>query len=72
MLEDPTQKTETSTCGPFTIYFYDNLFFPDENSKLHSYKKLTKEAAKTLLNNICSLDQKQNKEIINENMREKT
>lgn len=51
------QKTETSTCGPFQIYFYDNSFFPGENSKLHSYKKLTKKAVETLLNKTFSLDQ---------------
>ena len=71
MLEYPIQKTETSTCGPFQIYFYDNLFFPDENSKLNSFKKLTKEMAVTLLNKIFSLDRKQNKEIINEYITEK-
>ena len=48
MLENPIQKIETSTCGPLQIYFYDN-FFPDENSKLHSYKNLTKKTAETLL-----------------------
>ena len=49
MLEDPIQKTDTSACGLFQIYFYDNLFFPGENSKLHSYKKLAKEATKFYL-----------------------
>ena len=28
LLEDPIQKTETLTCGPFQLYFYQNLFFP--------------------------------------------
>ena len=34
MLEGPTQKIETDTCGLFQIYFYDNLFFP---TKIASY-----------------------------------
>ena len=29
MIEDPTQKLETSTCEPF---FFGNLFNPDKNS----------------------------------------
>lgn len=32
MLEDPTQKLETSTCEPFQLYFFGNLFNPDKNS----------------------------------------
>ena len=35
MLEDPIQIEPTSTCGPLQIHFYKNLFFPDENSKIH-------------------------------------
>ena len=31
MLEDPTQKFETSTCEPFQLYFFDNLFNPEYN-----------------------------------------
>ena len=39
MLEDPKQKPATVICGPFQLYFYKNLFFPDENSKLHRLQK---------------------------------
>lgn len=38
MLEDPIQKIETLTCGPFQTF----SFLPDENSKIQWYKKLTK------------------------------
>ena len=72
MLEDPIQKTETSTCGPFQIYCYNNLLFPDKNSKLNSYKKLKKEASETLLNEIFPLDKEQKEKVINEYVREKT
>ena len=27
MLEDPMQMPKTVTCGPFQMYFYENLFF---------------------------------------------
>ena len=52
LLEDPTQKIESSTSGPFQFYFYENLFFPDENSNLHSYKKLTNLEIETPLNKL--------------------
>ena len=50
MLEDLIQKIETSTRGPFQIFFYNNSILPDANSKIQMYKKLTKEAVETLLN----------------------
>ena len=56
MLEDPIQMPKTMTCGHFQIYFYENLFFPDENKKVHSYKKLTNSAIETLPNELFTLD----------------
>lgn len=61
LLEDPIQKIETSTCELFQLYFYKNLFFSGENSKLHSYKKLTNLPIETLLNELFTLDQDKNK-----------
>ena len=40
-------------------------FFPDENSKLHSYKKLTNVALQTLLNELSTLDIKLKERAIN-------
>ena len=57
MLEDPIQMPKTVTCRPFQIYFYKNLFFPNENSKLYTYKKLTNGALVTLLNELFTLNQ---------------
>ena len=51
----------TDTCGAFQIYFYENLFLPDNDSKTHKYKKLTKEAVQDLFNEIFSVDPKKNK-----------
>ena len=65
LLGDPIQTIETSTCGPFQLYFYEDFFFSDENSKLHIYKKLTNRAIETLLNELFSLDQEKNEQIIN-------
>ena len=61
MLEDPIQMPKTVTCGSFQIYFYKNLFFPDQNSKVRSYKKLTNSATETLLNEFFTLDREKNK-----------
>ena len=66
MLEDSIQKPTTVTCGPFQLYFCKNFFFPDKNSKLHSYKKLTNTALETLLNGLFTLNPENNEQTINE------
>ena len=66
MLEDPIIKPITVTCDAFQLYFYKNLFFPNENSKLHSYKKLTNTTLETLLNELFSLNPENNGQTINE------
>ena len=42
MVEDRVQDLNSVTCGVFQIYFYDNLFNPDENSKIQNKKRLNK------------------------------
>ena len=71
MLEDPIQKPTTVTCGPFQLYFYKNLFFSDESSKLHSYKKLTNTALETLLNELFTLNPENNEQKINEYIKQR-
>ena len=66
MLEDPIQKATTVSCGSFQLYLYQNLFFPNENSKLHSYKKLMNTAHETLLNELFTLNPGKNEQTINE------
>ena len=34
MVEDRLQDLNSSTCGIFRLYSYDNLFSPNENSKI--------------------------------------
>ena len=65
LLEHPIQKTVALTCGHFQLYFYENLFFPDKNSYLHSYKTLSNLTIETLLNKLFTLDQDKNEQIIN-------
>ena len=64
MLEDPIQNTETVTCRIFQLYFNENLFNPDTNSKIPNNKKLTKKTVETLLSELFSLDKENNEKII--------
>ena len=66
MVEDRIQDLESSTCGIFQLYFYENLFNPDENSKIQNETKLKKTTVETLLNELFSLDDKENEIKMNE------
>ena len=57
MVEDRIQDLESSACGIFQLYFYENLFNPDENSKIQN---------ETLLNELFSLHDKENEIKMNE------
>ena len=56
MVEDRVQDLNSVTCGLFQIYFYDNLFNLDENSKTQNKKRLNKKTVETLLNELFVLD----------------
>ena len=60
MVEDRLQDLDSATCGIFQIYFYQNLFNPEENSKIQGNAKLNKKTVETLLNEMFSLDDKEN------------
>ena len=60
MVEDRLQNLKSSTCGIFQIYFYKKLFDPDENSEISGKAKLTEKTVELLLNEIFTLDDKQN------------
>ena len=60
MVEDRLQDLESATCGIFQIYFYQNLFSPNENRKIQLEAKLNKKTVETLLNEIFTLDDKEN------------
>ena len=65
MVEDRIQDLDTVYCGIFQIYFYDNLFNPDQNNKIQNRKKLNKKTVEILLNELFVLnDQKRNEAII--------
>ena len=66
MIEECIQDLDTVSCGIFQIYFYDNLFNSDQNSKIQNKKSLNKKTVETLLNEPFVLnDQEQNEAIIN-------
>ena len=60
MVEDRIQDLGSSTCGIFQLYFYENLFNPSESSKIQNETKLKKTTVETLLNELFSLDDKEN------------
>ena len=56
MVEDWVQDLNSVTCCVFQIYFYDNLFNPNENSKIQDKKRLNKRRIETLLDKLFVLD----------------
>ena len=62
MVEDRVQNLNIATCGIFHLYFYDNLFNANENSKIEDQAKLNKRTTEILLNEIFVLDDQDKKE----------
>ena len=62
MVEDRVQDLNSVTCGVFQIYFYDNLFNPDENSKIQNKKRLNKKTIETSLSELFVLDDQETNE----------
>ena len=60
MVEDRTQDLDSTTCGIFQLCFYENLFNPDKNSKIQNESKLKYTTVETLLNELFSLDDREN------------
>ena len=63
IVEDRLQDLDSSTCGIFQLYFYDNLLNPNENSKIQDKTKLNKKTIETLLNEIFVLDNQDKNEL---------
>ena len=56
MVEDRVQDLNSVTCSIFQLYFYDNLFNPDEKSKIRNKTRLNKRTIETFLNELFVLD----------------
>ena len=62
MAEDRMQNLDSVTCGVFQLYFYNNLFNPNENSKIQNKARLNKKTIETLLNELFILDDQETNE----------
>ena len=62
MVEDRIQNFDSVTCDIFQLYFYDNLFNPNENSKIQDKARLNKRTIETLLNELFVLDNQETNE----------
>ena len=60
MVEDRLQDLDSATCGIFQIHFYENLFNPNENSKIQNETKLKKSTVEKLLNELFPLEDTEN------------
>ena len=64
ILENQIQDLVSPNCGQFQLYFYKNLFDPDEKSKILSHGTLNKSTLETIINEIFSTDTDENEHII--------
>ena len=64
ILENKVQDLLKSDCGPFQLYFYKDLFDPDERSKTLDHQNLTKNTLETVTNEIFSTDVDENQYLI--------
>ena len=69
ILENNVEDLLGSTCGLFQLYFYKNLFDPDEKSKILDHENLNKKTLETIIIEIFSTDIDENEHII-KNFRE--
>ena len=63
-LENSIQDIFSPNCGEFQLYFYKNLFDPDEKSKILSHQTLNKSTLETIINAIFLTDVGENEHII--------
>ena len=64
ILENQLQDSTSTNCGEFQLYFYKNLFDPNEKSKIISHRTLDKNTLQTIMNEIFSTDIKEDEYII--------
>ena len=64
ILGNAVQNLQTATCGSFQLYFYRNLFDPDEKSKIINHKMHNKSTLQTIINEIFSTEIEENEYLI--------
>ena len=62
VVEYRVQDLNSVTCGIFQLCFYDNLFNPEENSKIQNKTRFNKRKIETLLNEHFVLDDQETNE----------
>ena len=61
MVKDTIQNLDSVTCIIFQLYFYNNLFNPNENSKIQEKPRLNERIIETLLIKLFVLDDRRQK-----------
>ena len=64
ILEQPVKNLTSSNCGIFQLYFYKNLFDPDEKSKIINHENLNKHTIEVIFNEIFTTDLDENEHLI--------
>ena len=63
IVEHAVQELTSSTCSLFQLYFYKNIFDPEEISKIINHKTLNKKTLETILNESFTTDVNENEQI---------
>ena len=64
IVENDLQSLTTSFCGLFQLYFYKNIFEPEEKNKIINHETLKKTTIEAILNEIFTTDIEQNEHVI--------
>ena len=64
IVEHPVQELTSSTCSLFQLYFYKNIFDPEEKSKIINHVTLHKRTIEAILNEIFTTDVNETEQVI--------
>ena len=64
ILENSIQNATAPNCGLFQIYFYKNLFDPEEKNKIINHENLNKTTIEAIFNETFSTDVDENEHLI--------
>ena len=64
VVEHPVQELASSTCSLFQLYFYKNIFDPEEKSKIINHWTLNKRTIEAILNEIFTTDVNETEQVI--------
>ena len=64
IVELPVQELTSSTCGLFQLYFYKDIFDPEEKSELINHETLNKRTIEAILNEIFTTGVNENEQVI--------